>query len=391
MGISPTSSRKSVPPWAAASRPGRSRLASVKAPATWPKSSDSSSVPGRAEQWTVTNGRLAPRAVDVERPGDQLLAGAGLAEDEDGSVRVRHLGHHLEDLDHPRIAGDDAGEIVLGEQVALQAPVAPPQGLALARPQEEEPGHFRKLGEEGAAVLVEAVHALAVFEIDHTVDLAAVAQRSHEDAAAADEQGALARAEAVVFDQVRQVDHLAGLDRLAHQRAAVPALGRGAAARGRTRRRTSAGTSPPRAPRRSPSRRRTARRCGAGGPPGPARRPPPRAGASRSGRAPRRGSSRLPPIGDTCLWGQAELNRFAGQCLGPGGSRCSGWSEPQGGPAFAEWQPWDRNVAKNLLFQRFTRLGLLWQEGCSNRKLSASKSPLNRRSKGHTSKDGHSL
>src|SRR6185295_15002032 len=116
----------------------------------------------------------APRAVDVQRPGDQLLAGAGLAEHEDGSVRARHLGHDLEDLDHSRIAGDNAREVVLREEVALQAAVAPPQAFALAGPQQEEAGDLGERGEESPALLAEAVHLLAIFEIDHAVDLAAV-------------------------------------------------------------------------------------------------------------------------------------------------------------------------------------------------------------------------
>ena len=135
-----------MPPWAERERPGRSRLASVKAPATWPKSSDSSRVPGSAEQWTVTKGRAAARAVDVQRAGDQLLAGAGLAQHEHRGVRAGHLGDDPQQLEHPRIAGDDPLEIVLGEQIALQAAVAPPQLLAVAGPLEEQAGHLRELG-----------------------------------------------------------------------------------------------------------------------------------------------------------------------------------------------------------------------------------------------------
>ena len=55
-GMSPTSSRKIVPPLAMSKRPTRSRTAPVKAPRTWPKSSLSRSSPGSAPQFTATKG-----------------------------------------------------------------------------------------------------------------------------------------------------------------------------------------------------------------------------------------------------------------------------------------------------------------------------------------------
>src|SRR5688500_10224543 len=55
-GISPTSSRKSVPPCAAEKSPRRSATAPVKEPFLCPKSSDSSSPSGIAPQFTATNG-----------------------------------------------------------------------------------------------------------------------------------------------------------------------------------------------------------------------------------------------------------------------------------------------------------------------------------------------
>ena len=54
--ISPTSSRNSVPALATSNSPALSRIASVNAPRTWPKSSDSSSVSVSAAQLTDTNG-----------------------------------------------------------------------------------------------------------------------------------------------------------------------------------------------------------------------------------------------------------------------------------------------------------------------------------------------
>src|ERR1035441_3303708 len=51
-----TSSRKSVPPCAISKRPDREATAPVKAPRSWPKSSDSASVSVSAELFTATNG-----------------------------------------------------------------------------------------------------------------------------------------------------------------------------------------------------------------------------------------------------------------------------------------------------------------------------------------------
>ncbi len=59
MGISPTSSRKSVPPSASSKRPTRSFTAPVNEPLAWPKNSLSKSDPGMLAQFTFTKG---PRA-----------------------------------------------------------------------------------------------------------------------------------------------------------------------------------------------------------------------------------------------------------------------------------------------------------------------------------------
>ena len=93
--MSPTSSRKIVPPDASSNRPFRSSTAPVKAPRLWPNSSDSSSVSGRAAQLTATKGRsarlppwwiaraiisfpvpLSPRSSTVARDGATLVTAA---------------------------------------------------------------------------------------------------------------------------------------------------------------------------------------------------------------------------------------------------------------------------------------------------------------------------
>jgi len=55
-GISPISSRKSVPPWASSKTPRRSLTAPLKAPRTCPKSSVSIRFSGMAPQSTGTKG-----------------------------------------------------------------------------------------------------------------------------------------------------------------------------------------------------------------------------------------------------------------------------------------------------------------------------------------------
>ena len=87
-GTSSMSSRKIVPPCASSNRPGRSLIAPVKAPRSWPNSSDSISVSERMAQLTGTNGLCRRRAGLVDEVGDQLLAGAGLAGDQHAAVAV---------------------------------------------------------------------------------------------------------------------------------------------------------------------------------------------------------------------------------------------------------------------------------------------------------------
>src|SRR5262245_43726222 len=59
---------------------------------------------------------LAPRGVAVERPGDQLLAGPRLPEDEDRRVRRGDLGDRVEDLLHRRgVAGEPLEALRPGE------------------------------------------------------------------------------------------------------------------------------------------------------------------------------------------------------------------------------------------------------------------------------------
>ena len=68
-----------VPECASSKRPRRCCTAPVKAPFSWPKSSEAISEGGMAAQLTLTNDLLRASRVPVDGARDQLLAGAGLA------------------------------------------------------------------------------------------------------------------------------------------------------------------------------------------------------------------------------------------------------------------------------------------------------------------------
>ena len=105
--ISPISSRKIVPLSAVSKRPLRMVMAPVNEPFSWPNSS-------RLQQ-RLRQGRAADLhqrmrialAGPMQRLRHQLLAGAGLAGDEDGGVRAGHLADELEDLEHRLGAAHD--------------------------------------------------------------------------------------------------------------------------------------------------------------------------------------------------------------------------------------------------------------------------------------------
>ncbi len=109
-----------MPPLATSKRPFLAETAEVKAPLTWPKSVDSSSSDGTAPVLTGTNGLVAARRVGVNRLGDQLLAGAALALDQDGGAAGRDLGDEVEEPEHRLALADDVFEVVALLQGALE-------------------------------------------------------------------------------------------------------------------------------------------------------------------------------------------------------------------------------------------------------------------------------
>ena len=127
-GISATSSRNSVPPLASTSRPARGWSAPVNAPRTWPNSSLSASVGIEGGDVHRHERPAAPAAVAVNRPGDQLLAGAALAGEHHAGFGRSDQRDPLEDLLHHRRAADQA--VRLAVSIATAAPAA---GWARAR------------------------------------------------------------------------------------------------------------------------------------------------------------------------------------------------------------------------------------------------------------------
>ena len=72
-------------------------------------------------------GLRGARARGVDGPGDQLLAGAAFALDEDGQVGARDPGDGRHQLLHPRVLGDHAEAALLLSETDLQRGVLAPQ------------------------------------------------------------------------------------------------------------------------------------------------------------------------------------------------------------------------------------------------------------------------
>ena len=99
----------------------------MKAPLAWPKNSLSTRPAEIALQLTFTRGRCAARALVVDGPSDQLLAGTRLAGDEDGGVGGRHLLDPPEHRQQRLAAPDHLREVVLAVDLLLQVGVLPLQ------------------------------------------------------------------------------------------------------------------------------------------------------------------------------------------------------------------------------------------------------------------------
>ena len=138
---SPISSRKIVPPSASSNLPRRSAAAPVNAPFSCPNSSLSNELrrDRRAVDLDERTGR--ERALAMHVRGEQLLARAGLAEQQHGDVRPRDLRRLLHGLqkrrappDHPRrVAHQLAKALVLALQIQSLQRVLGHEQHAIAR------------------------------------------------------------------------------------------------------------------------------------------------------------------------------------------------------------------------------------------------------------------
>ncbi len=89
----------------------RRASAPVKAPFSWPNSSDSSRFSGIAAQLTVMNGFLARLRVRVNEARQHFLAGAAFAGDQHRGIGGRDLLRELDDLRHRIVAIDHLAQV----------------------------------------------------------------------------------------------------------------------------------------------------------------------------------------------------------------------------------------------------------------------------------------
>ena len=119
-GMSPTSSRNSVPPWASSKRPIRCAIAPVNAPFSWPNSSLSSRPVGMAAQFSLTNVRLRRGLRSWMARAISSLPGAGLAVDQHRGIGGRDGLHLLQHLPERRALADDLLEVVLRADLVFE-------------------------------------------------------------------------------------------------------------------------------------------------------------------------------------------------------------------------------------------------------------------------------
>ena len=147
--ISPTSSRKSVPPSACSAAPLRSLEAPVKAPLTWPKISLSIRSLGIAAQLTATKGPSSPLAELVQGLGAQFLADARFAGDEHGRVgRGGAAQDPVDDLHRERLADEPPGRAFAGLFDDFLEPIAQPAVLERVLHRHDQPVLRERLDDE---------------------------------------------------------------------------------------------------------------------------------------------------------------------------------------------------------------------------------------------------
>ena len=154
------------------SRPSRRRSAPVNAPFSWPNSSLSSRLSGTAAQFTATNGPPAPAARPVDRPGDELLAGAALAQQQHGGVALGDRADLAHGLLHDPRAPQDSVQPLLPLDLRAQPLVLAAQPVVVER---STHGH----GDLGQ---LEGLRQVVIGALAHGLDRGLErAERGHQD------------------------------------------------------------------------------------------------------------------------------------------------------------------------------------------------------------------
>ena len=166
-GMSPISSRNSVPPSACSKRPRRMVCAPVKAPRSWPNSSDSSRSFGMAAVLMATNGPAGARRMLVQRARHQFLARARFAGDQHRDLALAQAADGAEHVLHGRRLAQHlgrGGHALLGHFLALAF-------LHRAADQLDRLGQVERLGQVFERAALEGRHgAVQVGERRHDDD-----------------------------------------------------------------------------------------------------------------------------------------------------------------------------------------------------------------------------
>ncbi len=158
-----------MPPLASSNLPMRRAEAPVKAPFSWPNSSDSSRFSGIAAQFSETKLLLGAAAVTMDVARQHLLAGAALAGDQHARLGRRDLPRHAEQGVHRRVLEDQLAAVVgdRGEDRGDQ--------LGVRRQRQELAGAGPDRGDRGARI---GAHAIG----DHRREDALARQRADQPA-----------------------------------------------------------------------------------------------------------------------------------------------------------------------------------------------------------------
>ena len=128
---------------------------------------------GIAAQLILMNGPFVAPAVVVQRVGDELLARAVFALDQDVGLGIGHRGHQIEQLAHLAAAPDDVVELVAVAELPLERDVLRFQIHALERARQHRED---AVGIDG---LLEEVRRAGLDRLDRARDAALPADHQH--------------------------------------------------------------------------------------------------------------------------------------------------------------------------------------------------------------------